>query len=154
MTVLNQSNMKCIKFFFLALLTIIVTACQKPSEEYQMKEMASSKVTISGFTGFEQYQTITLADEVEEQIKYFNWSLDWGKEDEIRLNEMLKDKVFIYSTWLEDGVRENMMIKEYWGEYEIEGKKHKYNVAEKSEKRNQVTEGLIYPKTQNKYSLF
>ena len=30
----------------------------------------------------------------------------------------------------------------------------KYNVAEKAEKRNQVTEGLIYPKTQNKYSLF
>ena len=85
------------------------------------------------------------------QVQYFK---GWGKEDEIRLNEMLKDKVFIYSTWLEDGIRENMMIKEYWGEYEIEGKKHKYNVAEKSEKRNQVTEGLIYPKIENKYSLF
>ena len=85
------------------------------------------------------------------QVQYFK---GWGKEDEIRLNEMLKDKVFIYSTWLEDGIRENMMINKYWGEYEIEGKKHKYNVAEKAEKRNQVTEGLIYPKTQNKYSLF
>ena len=85
------------------------------------------------------------------QVQYFK---GWGKEDEIRLNEMLKDKVFIYSTWLDDGIRENMMIKKYWGEYEIEGKKHKYNVAEKAEKRNQVTEGLIYPKTQNKYSLF
>lgn len=85
------------------------------------------------------------------QVQYFK---GWGKEDEIRLNEMLKDKVFIYSTWLEDGIRENMMINEYWGGYEIEGKKHKYNVAEKAEKRNQVTEGLIYPKTQNKYSLF
>ena len=85
------------------------------------------------------------------QVQYFK---GWGKEDEIRLNEMLKDKVFIYSTWLEDGIRENMMIKEYWGEYEIEGKKHKYNVAEKAEKRNQVTEGLIYPKIENKYSLF
>ena len=85
------------------------------------------------------------------QVQYFK---GWGKEDEIRLNEMLKDKVFIYSTWLEDGIRENMMIKKYWGEYEIEGKKHKYNVAEKAEKRNQVTEGLIYPKIENKYSLF
>ena len=85
------------------------------------------------------------------QVQYFK---GWGKEDEIRLNEMLKDKVFIYSTWLEDGIRENMMIKEYWGEYEIEGKKHKYNVAEKAEKRNQFTEGLIYPKIENKYSLF
>ena len=77
------------------------------------------------------------------QVQYFK---GWGKEDEIRLNEMLKDKMFIYSTWLEDGIRENMMINEYWGEYEIEGKKHKYNVAENAEKRNQVTEGLIYPK--------
>lgn len=85
------------------------------------------------------------------QVQYFK---GWGKEDEVRLNEMLKDKMFIYSTWLEDGIRENPMIDEYWGEYEIEGKKHKYNVAEKAEKRNQVTEGLIYPKTQNKYSLF
>ena len=85
------------------------------------------------------------------QVQYFK---GWGKEDEIRLNEMLKDKVFIYSTWLEDGIRENPMIDKYWGEYEIEGKKHKYNVAEKAEKRNQVTEGLIYPKIENKYSLF
>ena len=85
------------------------------------------------------------------QVQYFK---GWRKEDEIRLNEMLKDKMFIYSTWLEDGIRENMMINEYWGEYEIEGKKHKYNVAEKAEKRNQVTEGLIYPKIENKYSLF
>ena len=78
------------------------------------------------------------------QVQYFK---GWGKEDEIRLNEMLKDKMFIYSTWLEDGIRENPMINEYWGEYEIEGKKHKYNVAEKVEKRNQVIEGLIYPKS-------
>ena len=78
------------------------------------------------------------------QVQYFK---GWGKEDEIRLNEMLKDKMFIYSTWLEDGIRENPMINEYWGECEIEGKKHKYNVAEKAEKRNQVIEGLIYPKS-------
>ena len=79
MTVLNQSNMKHIKLFFLAVLAIVVTACQKPSEEHLMKEMISSKVIVSGFTGFEQYRTITLADEVEEQIKYFNWSLDWDE---------------------------------------------------------------------------
>ena len=47
------------------------------------------------------------------QVQYFK---GWGKEDEIRLNEMLKDKMFIYSTWLEDGIRENPMINEYWGE--------------------------------------
>ena len=78
------------------------------------------------------------------QVQYFK---GWRKEDEIRLNEMLKDKIFIYSTWLEDGIKGNPMIDEYWGECEIEGKKHKYNVAEKAEKRNQVIEGLIYPKS-------
>ena len=78
------------------------------------------------------------------QVQYFK---GWRKEDEIRLNEMLKDKMFIYSTWLEDGIKGNPMIDEYWGECEIEGKKHKYNVAEKAEKRNQVIEGLIYPKS-------
>lgn len=78
------------------------------------------------------------------QVQYFK---GWGKEDEIRLNRMLKDKVFIYSTWLNDGHKDNPMIKEYWSEYEIESRKHKYNVAEKSSERMGVDEGLIYPKT-------
>lgn len=85
------------------------------------------------------------------QVQYFK---GWNKEDEIRLNEMLKGKVFIYSTWLNDGKKDNPMISEYWSDFEVEGKSHKYNVAEKSSQRNQVTEGLIYPKTVNKYSLF
>lgn len=79
MSVLNLSNMKHIKFFFFAVLAIIATSCWKPSEEYLMKEMVSHKIVASGFTGFEQYQTITLADEVKDQIKYFNWSLDWDE---------------------------------------------------------------------------
>ena len=85
------------------------------------------------------------------QVQYFK---GWGKEDEIRLNEMLKDKVFIYSTWLDDGLKNNPMIKDYWNDYEIESRDHKYNVAEQAKERNQVKEGLIYPKIQNKYSLF
>lgn len=85
------------------------------------------------------------------QVQYFK---GWGKEDEIRLNGMLKDKVFIYSTWLDDGLKNNPMIKDYWSDYEIESRDHKYNVAEQAKERNQVKEGLIYPKIQNKYSLF
>lgn len=84
-------------------------------------------------------------------VKYFK---GWQKEDEIRLNEMLRDKVFIYSTWLNNGKKNNPMIKDYWQDFEVEGKTHKYNVAEKSSERNQVTEGLIYKKVENKYSLF
>ena len=85
------------------------------------------------------------------QVQYFK---GWGKEDEIRLNQMLKDKVFIYSTWLNDGNKDNPMIDEYWKDFEVEGKAHKYNVAEKSSERNQVVEGLIYKKVDNPYSLF
>lgn len=84
-------------------------------------------------------------------VQYFK---GWGKEDEIRLNEMLKDKIFIYSTWLNDGNKDNPMIDEYWKDFEVEGKAHKYNVAEKSSERNQVVEGLIYKKVDNPYSLF
>jgi len=84
-------------------------------------------------------------------VQYFK---GWEKEDEIRLNRMLKDKVFIYSTWLNDGHKDNPMIQEYWKDYEIEGKSHKYNVAEQSKQRIPVTEGLIYTKVENKYKLF
>ena len=84
-------------------------------------------------------------------VQYFK---GWEKEDEIRLNQMLKDKVFIYSTWLNDGHRDNPMINDYWKDFEIEGKSHKYNVAEKSTERNKVIEGLIYNKVKNPYSLF
>lgn len=84
-------------------------------------------------------------------VQYFK---GWGKEDEIRLNQMLKDKVFIYSTWLNDGIKDNPMIDEYWKDFDVEGKAHKYNVAEKSSERNQVVEGLIYKKVDNPYSLF
>lgn len=85
------------------------------------------------------------------QVQYFK---GWGKEDEIRLNEMLKDKVFIYSTWINDGHRDNPMIKEYWSDYDIEIKDHKYNVAEKSSEREKVQEGLIYPHVDNEFALF
>lgn len=84
-------------------------------------------------------------------VQYFK---GWGKEDEIRLNQMLKGKTFIYSTWLNDGKRDNPMINEYWSEYDIEGKAHKYNVAEQSHQRNKVVEGLIYTKIQNPFALF
>ena len=118
MTVLNQSNMKHIKFFFLAVLAIVATACQKPSEEYQMKEMISSKVIVSGFTGFEQYRTITLADEVEEQIKYFNWSLDWDEHlydsflKHANDSELSEEERQDYASWADKSARNISKAKE------------------------------------------
>ena len=64
--------MKHVKFIFLVALAIVVSACRKPSEEYLMREMVSRRIAVSGFTGFERYQTVTLADEVRDQTDYFN----------------------------------------------------------------------------------
>jgi hypothetical protein len=103
--------MKHIKFFFLAVLAIVATACWKPSEEYQMKEMVSHKIVASGFTGFEQYQTITLADEVKDQIKYFNWSLDWDEHlyDSFLAHandpELSEEERQDYTSWVDKSAR-------------------------------------------------
>lgn len=111
MSVLNPSNMKHIKFFFLAVLAIVATACWKPSEEYLMKEMVSHKIVASGFTGFEQYQTITLADEVKNQIKYFNWSLDWDEHlydsflEHANDPELSEEERHDYSSWADKSAR-------------------------------------------------
>lgn len=85
------------------------------------------------------------------QVQYFK---GWGKEDEIKLNELLKGKLFIYSTWIHDGQKDNQMVQEYWKDYVIESQTHKYNVAEQSHQRRQIKEGLIYTPTINPYALF
>ena len=78
------------------------------------------------------------------------------------LSKLFKSKEFTFYNksfeeviaTLDDGLKNNPMIKDYWNDYEIESRDHKYNVAEQAKERNQVKEGLIYPKIQNKYSLF
>jgi len=74
-------------------------------------------------------------------VKYFK---GWGEEDEIRLNGMLKDKNFIYSTWLDNRKKDNPMIEKLWKDYPVQEKEHKYNVAEKASERMGVTEGIFY----------
>lgn len=111
MNVLNPSNMKHIRLIIFAVLTIAVTACWKPSEEYMMKQLVSHKLTTCGFTGFEQYQTITLADEVNDQIKYFNWSLDWDEHlyDSFLVHandpELSEEERQDYSSWADKSAR-------------------------------------------------
>ena len=86
------------------------------------------------------------------QTQYYK---GWGKENEVCLRSLLQDKIFIYSTWLNDGHRDNPMINELWKDYEIEGKTHKYNVAEQSHQRKQIIEGLIYTRlSDSPYALF
>ena len=111
MNVLSQSDMKHVKFIFLVALAIVVSACRKPSEEYLMREMVSRRIAVSGFTGFERYQTVTLADEVRDQIDYFNWSLDWDEHlyesflehaNDRRLSEEERQD---YSSWADRSAR-------------------------------------------------
>ena len=68
----------------------------------------------------------------------------WGRDDEIRLRNMLEGKTFIYSTWMDDGRKENPMIGEWWGGYPIYPVEHKYNVAGKASDRSRVREAVIH----------
>lgn len=68
----------------------------------------------------------------------------WGEEQEMLLNEKLKGKVFLYSTWVNDGHKDNPMIDRLWRDYTIDEIDHKYMVAGKSSDRMKMIEGLIY----------
>ena len=72
----------------------------------------------------------------------------WKEEQELLLNELLSDKIFIYSTWVNDGHKDNPMIQKCWGQYEIREEKHKYLLAQNAEDRKDIVEGLIYKKNE------
>lgn len=73
----------------------------------------------------------------------------WEEEQEILLNKKLSDKVFIYSTWINDGHKDNPMIKKHWDKYIVDRQNHKYNVANKASDRKGIVEGIIYPSLGN-----
>ena len=72
----------------------------------------------------------------------------WKEEQELLLNELLSDKIFIYSTWVNDGHKDNPMIQKCWGQYELREEKHKYLLAQNAEDRKDIVEGLIYKKNE------
>lgn len=75
------------------------------------------------------------------QVQYYK---GWGEEQEILLNSLLKDRTFIYSTWINDGHKNNPMIGKLWDRYQIEEISHKYNVAAGAKDRMKMVEGLIF----------
>lgn len=75
-------------------------------------------------------------------VKYFT---GWEKKNEVELFELIKGKTFIYSTWLNNGYKDNPMIDELWKDFNIYEKEHKYMLAENAGDRKKVIEGIIYP---------
>lgn len=83
--------MKRIIVFTLVVFAII--SCRSVSEEFLLRKMLSSRTTVSGVTGFEKYGTITLADEVDEQLKIYNGKITWDRSFYDAFRENVEDSV-------------------------------------------------------------
>lgn len=74
-------------------------------------------------------------------VNYFD---SWDLEREEILYNLLKDNNFILSTWLNNGEKDNITVKNFGKNFEIKEIPHKYNVSAKTEGRKDVVEGLVY----------
>lgn len=83
--------MKKIIVFIFVVFAII--SCRSVSEEFLLRKMLSSRTTVSGVTGFEKYGTITLADEVDEQLKIYNGKITWDQSFYDAFRENIEDGV-------------------------------------------------------------
>lgn len=52
---------------------------KKATPERELKKLVTENYDPHGFTNFEEYETIRLCDEVEQQIKIFKTKLSWDK---------------------------------------------------------------------------
>lgn len=67
---------------FIAIATIIlvsVISYGKTKEQVEMEKTLSSYVTITATNGFKVFKTITLADEIKDEIAFQTWNLNWQK---------------------------------------------------------------------------
>ena len=78
--------------------------------------------------------------------RYVDYYNGWSDEDEYDLYKALeKSKAkFILSTWHHNNYRENLMIKKYWGKFNIVTKDHYYHSGGKLENRNSIVEALVF----------
>lgn len=76
-------------------------------------------------------------------VNYFD---SWDLEREEKLYELLKDNNFILSTWLNNGKKDNDVVKKFGENFNIKEIPHKYFVAAKTDGRKNIVEGLIYNK--------
>ena len=83
--------MKRIIVFILVVFTIV--SCRGATEEFLLRQTLSSRTTVSGVTGFEKCGTITLADEVDEQLKIYNSKITWDQSFYDAFRENVEDSV-------------------------------------------------------------
>lgn len=83
--------MKRIIVFILVVFTIV--SCRGPTEEFLLRQTLSNRTTVSGVTGFEKCGTITLADEVDEQLKIYNSKITWDQSFYDAFRENVEDGV-------------------------------------------------------------
>lgn len=65
---------------FIAFVFVLVIACVsygKSKEQTEMEKTLSAYVTTTATNGFKVFKTITLADEVKEEIEFQKWNLHW-----------------------------------------------------------------------------
>ena len=128
--------MKKIIVFILVIFAIV--SCHITSEEFLLRQTLSNRTTVSGVTGFEKCGAITLADEVNEQLKIYNSKITWDKSfyDAFREN-------------VEDGVKVNLPDSCIYQKYTSYGSK-----IEKDEEIITYLETIddIYPDRYNQVS--
>ena len=83
--------MKRIIVFILVVFTIV--SCRGSTEEFLLRQTLSNRTTVSGVTGFEKCGTITLADEVNEQLKIYNSKITWDQSFYDAFRENVEDGV-------------------------------------------------------------
>ena len=85
--------MKRIIVFILVTFTIV--SCRGSTEEFLLRQTLSNRTTVSGVTGFEKYGAITLADEVDEQLKIYNSKITWDQSFYDAFRENVEDSVTV-----------------------------------------------------------
>ena len=83
--------MKKIIIFILVIFAIV--SCHITSEEFLLRQTLSNRTTVSGVTGFEKCGAITLADEVNEQLKIYNSKITWDQSFYDAFRENVEDGV-------------------------------------------------------------
>lgn len=75
------------------LVVFTIVSCRGSTEEFLLRQTLSNRTTVSGVTGFEKCGTITLADEVDEQLKIYNSKITWDRSFYDAFRENVEDSV-------------------------------------------------------------
>ena len=75
------------------LVVFAIISCRGATEEFLLRQTLSNRITVSGITGFKKCGVITLADEVDEQLKIYNSKITWDRSFYDAFRENVEDSV-------------------------------------------------------------